>query len=651
MAGIGPISFAGRCSPTSAPRRRGSNGPPAAALAWGASPVLDRGRDPPRGRPERAARGSSRGARVWSARVGGADRGLPPRGDGAARPRPRRVPGAQPGAGLRPDDRLGQSGRYAHTAGHDITYLAISGSAPHGRRGGRQAGAPGQPARRLRRRRCLPRLRRGQRAAARAGEPGSARWSTRRSSTAPPRSPGCSTASSRWAPGRTSAGSTCSTEARRSTTATSAPTAAGWRSGRSSRSSTRALLEKLGWPDDEAIAAHLDPATWPTIRERLTAKFAERPRDEWHELFADSDGCVAPVLSLREAREDGHNRDRGIFVKVGDMPQPARRRASASPSPTCDPRFGFALDRPRDRPATVPEPAVTPALRSSSAPGRPCPRTRARTSGRRSVCRIGARAMTRRVAIVTGAGRGIGAATVAALAAEGWSVVAVDRCAPDRRLPYAMATERDLDAVVAVAEERPARPTRHARRPGPRRRWRCGSRRGRRRGRRRGACLRHRGRRSLGRPRGLRRQRAARSPAASRPGNCPPTSSAPCSRSTSKRSCIAARLVVPSLLGRPRPRPAASSPSPPPAPARAMSGLAVYSAAKAGVEGFVRSLAADLHGSGVTANSVAPGSTDTPLLAESARLFELPSPRDFAPVSPWSACSSRARSPRRSPGS
>jgi alpha-methylacyl-CoA racemase len=84
-----------------------------------------------------------------------------------------------------------------------------------------------------------------------------------------------------------------------------------------------ALLEKLGMAGDEAIANHLDPATWPTIRERFEAKFAERPRDEWHELFADSDCCVAPVLSMREAREDGHNRDRGIFVEVGGMPQPA----------------------------------------------------------------------------------------------------------------------------------------------------------------------------------------------------------------------------------------------------------------------------------------------------------------------------------------
>jgi alpha-methylacyl-CoA racemase len=84
-----------------------------------------------------------------------------------------------------------------------------------------------------------------------------------------------------------------------------------------------ALVEALGLADDEAIAAHMDPSTWPAMRERFTAKFRERPRDEWADLFLDSDCCVAPVLSMREAREDGHNRDRGIFVEVGGMPQPA----------------------------------------------------------------------------------------------------------------------------------------------------------------------------------------------------------------------------------------------------------------------------------------------------------------------------------------
>ena len=57
------------------------------------------------------------------------------------------------------------------------------------------------------------------------------------------------------------------------------------------------------------------------------------------------------------------------------------------------------------------------------------------------------------VAVVTGAARGIGAATVTRLAGAGWSVVAVDRCADDPRLPYGLGTAEDLDAVVARARE------------------------------------------------------------------------------------------------------------------------------------------------------------------------------------------------------
>jgi NAD(P)-dependent dehydrogenase (short-subunit alcohol dehydrogenase family) len=67
---------------------------------------------------------------------------------------------------------------------------------------------------------------------------------------------------------------------------------------------------------------------------------------------------------------------------------------------------------------------------------------------------------------------------------------------------------------------------------------------------------------------------------------------------------------------------------------RGLPKLAAYCAAKAGVAGLVRALAAELGGTGVTANAVSPGSTDTPILAESARLYGLPGAGSFADQQP-----------------
>ena len=50
-----------------------------------------------------------------------------------------------------------------------------------------------------------------------------------------------------------------------------------------------------------------------------------------------------------------------------------------------------------------------------------------------------------RVAVVTGAARGIGAATVRGLAARGWAVLAVDRCADDPALPYLLGSRSELE--------------------------------------------------------------------------------------------------------------------------------------------------------------------------------------------------------------
>ena len=62
--------------------------------------------------------------------------------------------------------------------------------------------------------------------------------------------------------------------------------------------------------------------------------------------------------------------------------------------------------------------------------------------------------------------------------------------------------------------------------------------------------------------------------------------------------------------------------------------LAAYCAAKAGVVGLVRALAVELRGTGITANTVSPGSTRTATLDESARLYGLASAEQFGPQQP-----------------
>ena len=70
---------------------------------------------------------------------------------------------------------------------------------------------------------------------------------------------------------------------------------------------------------------------------------ARRTRDEWVELFADKDACVAPVLGLGEAPEHPHNRARGTFIDLDGVVQPApapRYSASATERPRSPRREG-----------------------------------------------------------------------------------------------------------------------------------------------------------------------------------------------------------------------------------------------------------------------------------------------------------------------
>ena len=81
------------------------------------------------------------------------------------------------------------------------------------------------------------------------------------------------------------------------------------------------LLRGLGL-DESSAPSPYDPAQWDACRTVLTDAFRARTRDEWAALFADRDACVAPVLTLEEAVHHPHNVARGSFVDVAGAPMP-----------------------------------------------------------------------------------------------------------------------------------------------------------------------------------------------------------------------------------------------------------------------------------------------------------------------------------------
>jgi SDR family mycofactocin-dependent oxidoreductase len=210
------------------------------------------------------------------------------------------------------------------------------------------------------------------------------------------------------------------------------------------------------------------------------------------------------------------------------------------------------------------------------------------------------------VALVTGAARGIGAATVARLSRDGWAVVAVDRCADDPAVPYPLASEDDLRAVVEACEgSEPVVPV--------------------------VADVRDRAAldaavalavRDLG---GL---DAAVAAAGVIVGG-PPAWEASDEQYDAildinlRGVWMLARAAIPALLGRPEPRQGRFVAVVSAAAHRGMPQLALYGAAKAGVAGLIPALAADLRGTGVTANGVSPGSTTTSMLEASAEIYGL----------------------------
>ena len=74
------------------------------------------------------------------------------------------------------------------------------------------------------------------------------------------------------------------------------------------------------------------------MKERFTAIFKSKTRDEWTAVFDGTDACVVPVLSPWEAHEHPHNVARSTFIEVEGAVQPAPApRFSRTPSAVSKP--------------------------------------------------------------------------------------------------------------------------------------------------------------------------------------------------------------------------------------------------------------------------------------------------------------------------
>ena len=221
-----------------------------------------------------------------------------------------------------------------------------------------------------------------------------------------------------------------------------------------------------------------------------------------------------------------------------------------------------------------------------------------------------------RVALVTGAARGIGRATVDILYGQGYSVVAVDSCAgegPNRPagVEYPLATPEELSSLELAYPGRVVTSMTDVR------------------------DVEAMGRAALLAVDRFGHLDAAVACAAVITGGQPQWGTPQAHFQTLLDVDVVgvwntAAATVPMMLNGPNPQGCRFVAVASAAGTRGLFHLAGYSAAKHAVVGLVRGLAADLVGTGVTAVAVSPGSTDTAMLKATASLYGLADIEEFA---------------------
>jgi alpha-methylacyl-CoA racemase len=82
------------------------------------------------------------------------------------------------------------------------------------------------------------------------------------------------------------------------------------------------LLEHSGLAGED-LPPQMDRTQWADVKQKVVAIFKTKTRAEWCDIMEGTDVCFAPVLSMEEAPQHPHMKQRETFVEVAGVVQPA----------------------------------------------------------------------------------------------------------------------------------------------------------------------------------------------------------------------------------------------------------------------------------------------------------------------------------------
>ena len=82
------------------------------------------------------------------------------------------------------------------------------------------------------------------------------------------------------------------------------------------------LLDKMELDSNE-FSEQMNKEKWNEYKAKFTKVFLSKTRDEWCEIMEGTDICFAPVLSMDEAINHPHNKERNSFSTIDEVTQPS----------------------------------------------------------------------------------------------------------------------------------------------------------------------------------------------------------------------------------------------------------------------------------------------------------------------------------------